>query len=67
MRDEGWHRRLALEIVAQLPEDPKDARIVLETAGRLVDFIAEALPLARGPPCQDRVLAFPVGGKSPSS
>jgi hypothetical protein len=32
-----WHRRHALQIAAQLPDDPKDALIVLDHARRLVE------------------------------
>lgn len=39
---EGWHRRHAIQLAAQLPEDPKDALIVLELARGLVEtFLAD--------------------------
>jgi len=28
--EKGWHRRHAIQIAAQLPEDPKDAMVVLQ-------------------------------------
>ena len=36
MTEQAWHRRHAIQIAAQLPEDPEDAKIVLECLGRLV-------------------------------
>ncbi len=36
----GWHRRQAIQLAAQLPEDPRDALRVLELAKTLVlDFL----------------------------
>jgi hypothetical protein len=43
-----WHRRHALQIAAQLPDDPSDALIVLEHARKLVE---------------EFLLAGPSGGK----
>ena len=34
---EAWHRRHAVSLVSQLPEDPADARAVLREAMNLVD------------------------------
>jgi hypothetical protein len=39
-----WHRRHALQIVAQLPDDPADALIVLEHARKLVEEFLAADP-----------------------
>lgn len=37
MAQRNWHRRHAIQIVAQLPENPKDALQVLELARQLVE------------------------------
>lgn len=37
MPHKNWHRRHAIQIVAQLPESPRDALQVLELAKQLVD------------------------------
>ncbi len=62
---EGWRRRIALQITAQLPESPEDARAILDIARRLVDFVAAA-----GHPMpqmdQDCVLPFRTGSGRPS-
>ena len=34
---EGWHRRHAVQLDAQLPDDPNDARMILELVQQLVD------------------------------
>jgi hypothetical protein len=34
---EAWHRRHAVSLVSQLPEDPNDARAVLREAMNLLD------------------------------
>lgn len=40
-RDDGWKRRQAIQIAAQLPEDPQEALDVLMLAQRLVEgFLA---------------------------
>lgn len=37
-----WHRRHAVHVVSELPDDTDDALIVLKLAGELVaDFLAE--------------------------
>lgn len=49
----NWHRRRALEVVSQLPENPEDALQVLELARSLIQvwlietetFEAEIIPL----------------------
>jgi hypothetical protein len=33
----GWHKRQAVMLAAQLPEDMKDARLVLEAVAELLD------------------------------
>jgi hypothetical protein len=45
MPDNTWKRRHAIQIVAQLPEDPIDAMAVLELAKTLVQgFLVETHP-----------------------
>ncbi|OSJ16831.1 hypothetical protein BST63_10605 [Bradyrhizobium canariense] len=42
MKPENWHRRHALQLACQLPEDSADALIVLRMATQLVTgFLAE--------------------------
>jgi hypothetical protein len=48
-RSETWHRRHALNLAAQLPQDPDDALIVLECARDFVErFIADTPPPSSG-------------------
>jgi hypothetical protein len=45
---DSWHRRHAVQIVAQLPEDTKDAVQVLELAKDLVEgFLIDRQPRLR--------------------
>lgn len=56
MASEAWLRRFALHIGAQLPENPKDARKVLEYVTELMDgFIT-----ARSGPERDQGAVFPL-------
>lgn len=42
MKEHNWHRRHALQLACQLPEDSEDAPIVLRMATQLVTgFLAE--------------------------
>lgn len=42
---EGWHRRQAVQLAAQLPEKPEDALIVLDLCRELVEgFLAPQRP-----------------------
>jgi hypothetical protein len=53
-----WHRRLALALSAQLPDDAEDARAVLECVAALVEtFLYPPAGAGAGEP-QDRVLLF---------
>lgn len=64
-----WRRRHAIQIAAQLPENPKDAVAVLEYARELVDvFLAKPKPSHVGQ-AEGSVLAFPAdsGAKSRAS
>lgn len=40
--DNNWHRRHAIQIVAQLPEGTQDALMVLELARELVEGFLQA-------------------------
>jgi hypothetical protein len=64
MSDTAWRRRQAVQIVAQLPEDPLDAIAVLELAKALVQgFLMETHPTL----VLDRsaeVMAFPASASS---
>jgi hypothetical protein len=55
VKSDGWRRRHALQIVAQLPENHDDAIAVLELARELVDgFLA-----GEGQPDHPVLMAFP--------
>jgi hypothetical protein len=42
MKAENWHRRHAVMLAGQLPDNPEDGLIILRLATRLVvDFLAE--------------------------
>lgn len=36
-KGEAWHRKHAIQLAAQLPDDPEDALLVLELTKQLVD------------------------------
>jgi hypothetical protein len=55
MTEEAWHRRHAIQIAAQLPDDPDDALIVLELAKNLVERFIRSDPQR-----SSLVLAFPL-------
>jgi hypothetical protein len=50
-----WHRRHAIQIAAQLPDNPQDALLVLEYARQLVEFFLAdrppSFPLRKAPWC----------------
>ncbi len=65
--EDGWQRRQAVNVVAMLPEDPANARLVLKLALELVNtFLSDdhALPLVA---CADRNLFSISTGKALSS
>lgn len=57
--DQNWRRRHAIQIVAQLPENPDDALVVLELAQQLVRGF-----LLDGQPRLSEVLAFSASNSS---
>ena len=58
--DKGWMRRHAIQIAAQLPEDPNEALAVLELAKQLVrGFLMEGQTRAPLPERAD-VVRFPA-------
>lgn len=60
---DGWHKRLAIQIVAQLPENQEDAEIVLALVKELASnwlFTSEAAK----PPHLAPVLHFPTNARS---
>jgi len=60
---EAWLRRQAVQIAAQLPEDPDDAMAVLELTKTLVETFLKAPPQADL--ALDRsVLAFPAASSN---
>jgi hypothetical protein len=59
MNEQPWHRRHAVQLAAQLPENGEDALIVLRAATRLVTgYLAEPEPTQKPAP----VVAL-VGGQ----
>lgn len=61
---EGWCRRHAIQITAQLPENPEDALRVLELARQLVEgFLRPQMALER-PEAGGAILAFPASSIS---
>jgi hypothetical protein len=53
-----WHRRLALGLSAQLPDNAEDARAVLDCVEELVETFLYPRPPADGGEVRDRVLLF---------
>lgn len=63
---QGWHRRQALQIASQLPDNPDDAWAILEIVGDLVRFFAGPDPKPPDGGDDDHaVLRFPGGPSSP--
>lgn len=54
-----WHKRVAMQIVTQLPEDPREALTVLAYAKELVENF-----LGAQEPSADRVVSFPPAASS---
>lgn len=60
---DSWHRRHAIQIAAQLPEDPADALLVLELAKQLVEeFLRPQTALERAVGAE--VVTFPASSIS---
>ena len=55
---EAWHRRHAIMLASQLPEDLKDARIRLRLVEELVNGFLDKLEVSRKPP---RVVTLVAG------
>jgi len=65
MQDAGWKRRHAVQIAAQLPEDPDDAIAVLELARSLVlNFLMEPQPALVAVERSAEIKAFPASASS---
>lgn len=45
----AWLRRLAVQLVAQLPDEPADARFVIQEVGRLFNGFVMIEPLPEEP------------------
>ena len=65
---DAWLRRLAVQITAQLPDNPDAAVVVLGYAREIVDNFLRPRPVERpqAPAADQRVLVFPGSG-SPNS
>lgn len=63
---QNWHRRLALQLAAQLPDDPDDARKIVEYLKEILEFLNS--PDRPEPPDGggQGVLRFPGGANAPS-
>lgn len=55
--NDNWHRRHAIQLAAQLPEDSKDALIVLELTRELVESFLEG---GQARPALVEVVGFPT-------
>jgi hypothetical protein len=58
-----WRRRLALQIVAQLPDKQDDAVAVLRAAEEIIRFVAEGGGGHGQQGEQERIVAFPAAVK----
>lgn len=64
---ENWHRRHAIQIAAQLPENPDDAILVLELTKELVETFLkapQAAPALARALDADIVIRFPAASNS---
>jgi len=64
---ENWMRRHAIQIAAQLPEDPEHALAVLDLAKQIVqDFLLSAQPALPALPLERpaAVIVFPASSSS---
>jgi hypothetical protein len=61
---ESWLRRQAIQIAAQLPEDPNDALEVLRLTTSLVESFLRAPAQARALDRSEAVIAFPAASNS---
>jgi hypothetical protein len=59
MKDDSQHRRHAIQVVAALPEDSRDALLVLDLARQLVEGFLSARP---EPTQKPALIAVPIGG-----
>lgn len=58
-----WHRRHAIQLAAQLPENPEDALLVLELTRQLVEeFLRPQPPRERA--LDAAVIRFPAASSS---
>lgn len=55
-----WHRRHAMILAGQLPENPADAALVLQAIHELMDTFLNKAP-AQEPERPDNVLPFAAG------
>jgi hypothetical protein len=55
MTDDGHLRRLALQLACQLPDDPAEARAVLDYTRELIDNF-----LDQSPPQEGRLRVVPI-------
>jgi len=57
-KEENWHRRHAIMLAGQLPDDKEDALTVLRLATQLVtDFLVEPEPVRK-----PALVVVPIGG-----
>lgn len=62
---EAWHRRQAIQVVAQLPEGTQDAMVVLALARELVEgFLSASQARAPVSEAAASVIAFPASTSS---
>jgi len=63
---ENWHRRQAIQIVHQLPEEHEDALKIMECLNFLIGYMYGIAPAGPGGGGGDQVLRFPGASSSPN-
>lgn len=63
----NWHRRQAMNIASQLPEDPADAWAILQCVEQLIIFFEGPPPSSEPGNGDQAVVRFPGGPSSPRS
>lgn len=59
----SWHRRQAMQLAIQLPEELEDAEKIVDCVSRLLRFLYPSTQKAGAPgQHQARLLDFPAGG-----
>jgi hypothetical protein len=65
MEPTNWHRRQAMNIASQLPEEPEDAWAILSCVEQLIAFFEGPPPPEEPETTGQAVVRFPGGPSSP--